>query len=97
MCASQRCWRPPGALSPSPKPTRSVRIRGTPEDLLWDCKSLSTSLAADPLHRECGSGDSQVSVKPLASVPKLEMVVEVMRILAVPVVLIYGSYFSLTN
>lgn len=55
------------------------------------------SLAADPLHRECGSGDSHVSVKPLASVPKLEMVVEVMRILAVPVVLIYGSYFSLTN
>jgi len=55
------------------------------------------SLAAVPLHRDSGSGDSQVSVKPLASVPELEVVVKVMIILAIPVVLIYGDYFYPTN
>lgn len=38
-----------------------------------------------------------MSVKSLAPIPKLEVVVKVMRMLAIPVVLIYGNYFFLTN
>lgn len=58
---------------------------------------LRLSLAAVPLHAEGGSGDSQVSAKSLASVLKLEVVIKVMRSLAIPAVLIYGNYFSCTN
>ncbi|KAK2519826.1 hypothetical protein Q9966_013732 [Columba livia] len=60
-------------------------------------RDYAVRAAAVPLGRECGNGDSQVSVKSLASIPKLEVVVKVMRMLAIPVVLIYGNYFSLTN
>lgn len=55
------------------------------------------SQAAVPLHRERGSGDSQMSVKSLATASKLEVVIKVIKILELPVVLVYGNYFSLTN
>lgn len=43
---------------------------------------------------ECGNGAAELSVKSLASLPKSKVVIKVM---AIPVMVVYDNYCSLTN